>query len=152
MSLRMALAKLCACACGGAIIGGGAVHIAESPRPAHLTKIKSIKHAPKEQAAERIRRTVTTTACAPGLVTIATQAAPIPLHPGQPAMPAEFPVTSSGGGVPVVTGRSGGWGGSGRFFGCFFGGGASRGRNVVVASTPSGGSPKTGGDFTNHRA
>src|SRR3546814_7326077 len=81
MSVRMALAKLCACACGGAIIGGGAVHIAESPRPAHLTKIKSIKHAPKEQAAERIRRTVTTTACAPGLVTIATQAAPIPLPP-----------------------------------------------------------------------
>src|SRR3546814_17288723 len=60
MSVRMALAKLCACACGGAIIGGGAVHIAESPRPAHLTKIKSIKHAPKEQAAERIRHTVTT--------------------------------------------------------------------------------------------
>src|SRR3546814_17457757 len=81
MSVRMALAKLCACACGGAFIGGGAVHIAESPRPAHLTKIKSIKHAPKEQAAERIRRTVTTTACAPGLVTIATQAAPIPLPP-----------------------------------------------------------------------
>src|SRR3546814_2704682 len=117
MSVRMALAKLCACACGGAIIGGGAVHIAESPRPAHLTKIKSIKHAPKEQAAERIRRTVTTTACAPGLVTIATQAAPIPLPPVQPAMPAEFPVTSSGGGVPVVIGGSGGWGGSGGFFG-----------------------------------
>src|SRR3546814_12727905 len=74
MSVRMALAKLCACACGGAIIGGGAVHIAESPRPAHLTKIKSIKHAPKEQAAERIRRTVTTTAFAPGPVTIAPQA------------------------------------------------------------------------------
>src|SRR3546814_6121376 len=75
--------------------------------------LKSIKHAPKEQAAERIRRTVTTTACAPGLVTIATQAAPIPLPPVQPAMPAEFPVTSSGGGVPVVIGGSGGWGGSG---------------------------------------
>ena len=29
MSVRMALAKLCACACGGAIIGGGAVHVAE---------------------------------------------------------------------------------------------------------------------------
>lgn len=29
MSVRMALAKLCACTCGGAIIGGGAVHVAE---------------------------------------------------------------------------------------------------------------------------
>src|SRR3546814_11907140 len=109
MSVRMALAKLCACACGGAIIGGGAVHIAESPRPAHLTKIKSIKHAPKEQAAERIRRTVTTTACAPGLVTIATQAAPIPLPPVQPAMPAEFPVTSSGGEIGRASSRERVW-------------------------------------------
>ena len=25
MSVRMALAKLCACTCGGAVIGGGAV-------------------------------------------------------------------------------------------------------------------------------
>ena len=29
MSVRMAMAKLCACACGGAIIGGGAVKVAD---------------------------------------------------------------------------------------------------------------------------
>src|SRR3546814_20450815 len=107
--------------------------------------LKSIKHAPKEQAAERIRRTVTTTPCAPGLVTIATQAAPIPLPPVQPAMPAEFPVTSSGGGVPVAIGGSGGWGGSGGFFGGFFGGGGSGSGSVVVACTTGGGSPRQGG-------
>src|SRR3546814_13835842 len=99
--------------------------------------LKSIKHAPKEQAAERIRRTVTTTACAPGLVTIATQAAPIPLPPVQPAMPAEFPFTSSGGGVPVVIGGSGGWGGSGGCVGGFFGGGGSGGGGGVVFSPTS---------------
>lgn len=32
MSVRMALAKLCACACGGAIVGGGAVHVADGSR------------------------------------------------------------------------------------------------------------------------
>src|SRR3546814_12202265 len=66
--------------------------------------------------------------------------------PVQPAMPAEFPVTSSGGGVPVVIGGSGGWGGSGGFFGGFFGGGGSGGGSVVVSSTTSGGSTSTGGD------
>ena len=29
MSVRMALAKLCACACGGAVIGGSGVYVAE---------------------------------------------------------------------------------------------------------------------------
>jgi len=29
MSVRMALAKLCACACGGAVIGGGGVYAVE---------------------------------------------------------------------------------------------------------------------------
>ena len=32
MSVRLALAKLSACAVGGAMIGGGAVHVAEQPR------------------------------------------------------------------------------------------------------------------------
>src|SRR3546814_19817028 len=106
-------------------------------------------HAPKEQAAERIRRTVTTTACAPGLVTIATQAAPIPLPPVQPAMPAEFPVTSSGGGVPVVIGGSGGWGGRGGLFGGFFGGGGYGGGSVVVSSPTNGGPTSPGGKSQN---
>jgi len=45
MSVRMALAKLCACTCGGALIGGGAVHVSEGPqaRPAYVQKSKSVK-------------------------------------------------------------------------------------------------------------
>ena len=38
MSVRMALAKLCACACGGAMIGGGGVYVTErvsKPRVVH---------------------------------------------------------------------------------------------------------------------
>ena len=42
MSVRMALAKLCACACGGAVIGGGAVHVAESA-PARHVYVKKVK-------------------------------------------------------------------------------------------------------------
>src|SRR3546814_16746662 len=33
MSVRIALAKLCACAAGGALLGGGAVHLAEQQHP-----------------------------------------------------------------------------------------------------------------------
>src|SRR3546814_13877420 len=32
MSVRMALAKLCACTCGGAIIGSGAMQITDVPK------------------------------------------------------------------------------------------------------------------------
>ena len=43
MSVRMALAKLCACTCGGAIIGGGAVHVCENPpeRPAVVERTRA---------------------------------------------------------------------------------------------------------------
>ncbi len=52
MSVRMALAKLCACTCGGAIIGGGAVHVAENPpqRPAFVKSAKMVKQAPRRYA------------------------------------------------------------------------------------------------------
>src|SRR3546814_20333534 len=33
MSVRIALAKLCACAAGGALLGGGAAHLAEQQHP-----------------------------------------------------------------------------------------------------------------------
>ena len=74
MSVRMALAKLCACTCGGAIIGGGAVHVAESARPAVVHSSKSVKAAPKRYAARTIKRKVvkTVTACAPQTVTVTT--------------------------------------------------------------------------------
>ena len=59
MSVRMALAKLCACACGGAVIGGGAVHIAELHPVVHRKMIRRVTH---------VRRpvTTTTTTCTPG--------------------------------------------------------------------------------------
>jgi len=38
----MALAKLCACTCGGAIIGGGAVHVADTP-PAQVKQYRQAK-------------------------------------------------------------------------------------------------------------
>ena len=43
MSVKMALAKLCACAAGGAIIGGGAVHVSANPpsRPVLVKKAKA---------------------------------------------------------------------------------------------------------------
>ena len=54
MSVRMALAKLCACTCGGAIIGGGAVHVAENARPAVVHSSKSTKAAaPRKRYAVR---------------------------------------------------------------------------------------------------
>jgi len=44
MSVRMALAKLCACTCGGAVIGGGGVYVTEriqQPRVVrHVTVVK----------------------------------------------------------------------------------------------------------------
>ena len=65
MSVKMALAKLCACACGGAVIGGGAVHVAEQPRRAGINKKvakkavkprryvapRTVKRAPRRYAA-----------------------------------------------------------------------------------------------------
>ena len=73
MSVNMALAKLCACACGGAIVGGGAMHVAEQPRAAHVKKVhkarKMVRVAkvyrkPAGRMVKRMRRVVTTAAVA----------------------------------------------------------------------------------------
>ena len=73
MSVRMALAKLSAAVAGGALLGGGAVHVAE-PQIANGTSYKQVKHvkgekpkyvkhiakrvAPKPRKVKRIRRVV----------------------------------------------------------------------------------------------
>ena len=95
MSVRMALAKLCACACGGAMIGGGAIHATQSKAgsagyqysKAQYSKAKPVKKivrkriayaAPKKRVVKRIRRTVTTTtttlSCPPGSVQVGNRA------------------------------------------------------------------------------
>ena len=44
MSVRMALAKLSACAAGCAVVGGGAVHVAETPAAqGQYRKVKQVK-------------------------------------------------------------------------------------------------------------
>jgi hypothetical protein len=75
----MAMAKLCACACGGAVIGGGAVHVAEKPRPAktHYAKASVKKAAP---VVKHFRRAVAVTPaapCAPAPALIAAAAPPL---------------------------------------------------------------------------
>ena len=66
MSVRMALAKLSACAAGCAVLGGGAVHVAE-PQAATIEyrKIKQVKRQPIKQVVrqaprktKRIRRVI----------------------------------------------------------------------------------------------
>lgn len=45
MSVRMAVVKLAALGAAGALIGGGAVHMAEQPDPSAPQQVKQIKHA-----------------------------------------------------------------------------------------------------------
>src|SRR3546814_17129176 len=64
MSVRMALAKLCACTCGGAIIGSGAMKIADVPATAQVQtcckqKVVRQRHAAKRPV-KRVSRGVTT--------------------------------------------------------------------------------------------
>ncbi|WP_221793769.1 hypothetical protein [Aquisediminimonas sediminicola] len=49
MSVRMALAKLCACACGGALIGGGAAQVVQPPKPAGYAVVKSHHATPRKR-------------------------------------------------------------------------------------------------------
>ena len=95
MSVRMALAKLCACACGGAIVGGGAVHVADGARArsAYTHKVtKRIVHRTTTVAASkmrvghagaRVRKVVTqtTTTTQPQIVYLTAQGAPVPVDP-----------------------------------------------------------------------
>ena len=68
MSVRMALAKLCACTCGGALIGGGAVHVTEAPAAPYVKKAERrkkirgrvLKKGASARKVKRTRRTVTT--------------------------------------------------------------------------------------------
>src|SRR3954463_12917282 len=71
MSVRMALAKLCACTCGGAIIGGGAVHVTEHPPARPSVVAHSASHVRSggsyvryASAGRLVRRVVRRTACA----------------------------------------------------------------------------------------
>src|SRR3546814_20660478 len=69
MSVRMALAKLCACTCGGAIIGSGAMQITDVPKARAQVqscspcvakkKVVRKRHAARKQV-KRVRRVVTT--------------------------------------------------------------------------------------------
>src|SRR4051794_11426775 len=85
MSVRMALAKLCACACGGALVGGGAVHVAEVSHTRHVyaQQTRRVVHRTVARPARQIRRVVTQTraVCPPAVVTLTSQGAPIPLPP-----------------------------------------------------------------------
>ena len=137
MSVRMALAKLCACTCGGAILGGGAVHVAENPpqRP-HFVKYakakpRTVAHRPKARALSRVRK-VARTACVvsqPGTTTTTrtiTYPGGMAAIPLPPVPPVGF--GGSGGGGVTVVGGSGGFGsgfGGGFFSGGFFGGSSS---------------------------
>ena len=131
MSVRMALAKLAACAAGGAVLGGGAVHVSEAPSAAEMHHVKPIKvkqvkarhYAKVVRPVQRMRRVVKTT------VTKTCQAPqqqmammPVPYMP--PAPPQQMG-GGGGGAVPVVIGGGGIGGFGGGFFGGFFGGGGA---------------------------
>ena len=104
MSVKMAVAKLCACAAGGAVLGGGAVHYAERARPAVVHSTKSTKQVKPVKVVHRkpIKRKRVEQAF-PAIV----QPAPIPL-PAPAPMPEVVTGSTSSGGTPVVYGGSGG--------------------------------------------
>src|SRR3546814_1790235 len=68
MSVRMALAKLCACTCGGAIIGSGAMQITDVPKARAqvqscspcVAKKKVVRKRHAARTVKRVRRVVTT--------------------------------------------------------------------------------------------
>ena len=107
MSVRMALAKLCACTCGGAIIGGGAVHVADTPpaqgkqyrqtkttKPIRGRQIAKVAPRKVKRARRMVARTPVQT---PQVITVTTQQAPIPLP--LPAYPQQDSGGFSGGGL-----------------------------------------------------
>src|SRR3954468_3453306 len=92
MSVRMALAKLCACTCGGAIIGGGAVHVAENPPARPSVVAHSESHAARGgsyvryASAQRrlVRRVIRRTACAARTQTVTRTIIPPVFAPPPP--------------------------------------------------------------------
>src|SRR4029434_7025795 len=64
MSVRMALAKLCACTVGGAIVGGGAVHVSETPPPRPAIVKQDKRPLVRRPVTRRVvRRTVHRASC-----------------------------------------------------------------------------------------
>ena len=53
MSIRTALAKLSVAAAGGALVGGGAVHVAEKPSTSRPQYVKHVKAAAAPRKAVR---------------------------------------------------------------------------------------------------
>src|SRR6185295_9716656 len=97
----MALAKLCACTCGGAIIGGGAVYSAEHPpaRPSVQRTHAQAGHARYARSHRRlVRRTVRRTACAAPTQTVSRMIIPPVFAPPPPPVAV---ASTSGGGVPI---------------------------------------------------
>ncbi len=98
MSLRTAIAKLSICAAGGALIGGGAVHVAESPATAHPQYIKHEKRVAVKQPhhatrlvmhteprrIKRVRRIVKRTMCCEQGPQMAMVPMPAPMMPSAP--------------------------------------------------------------------
>src|SRR3546814_6736810 len=121
MSVRMALAKLCACTCGVAIIGSGAMQITDVPKARAQVqscspcvakkKVVRKRHAARKKV-KRVRRVVTTKKVIRTVTPqtqVVTQTIPLPPIPYAP-----FPQSGweggggSGGGVTVIGGGFGG--------------------------------------------
>ena len=96
MSVKLALAKLCACALGGAVIGAGALHsVSPAKQRPYMTKFAKQKpvmtkkpvrkrvayKAPKKRLVKRINRTVTTTTTYGDPITTVTRE-PGPVYAG----------------------------------------------------------------------
>ena len=97
MSVRMALAKLCACTCGGAIIGSGAMQIADVPAAAAQVqksgscckKVVRKRHVARKPV-KRVRRVVTTKRVIRTVTPqqqVVTQTIPLPPIPYAPFPP-----------------------------------------------------------------
>jgi hypothetical protein len=154
MAIKMAFANLLACAAGGAILGGGAVHVSEAPSRGEIHHIKPVKvkvakvkpkvnhrvHYRKVHRPRHVVASANTMTCSP---TQTVNVIPAPYVPPLPPQPMN---SNSGGSVPVVIGGGalGGFGGG--FFGGFFGGGGgASGGNVVISSTSTGSTSTSGG-------
>ena len=153
MSIRMALAKLSALAATGAMVGGGAVHVAEpsAKDKGYVKHLKQVKQKPVQRTViaraqprtvkrmRKIVRTETNRVCAPQQDALMAVPLPAPFLP-------QLPSSSGGssGAVLIGGGPIGGFGGGG-FFGGFFGGSSGGGGGSVVVSSTSTGSTSTSG-------
>lgn len=155
MSVRMAAAKLCACVCGGAVMGGGAVHLVDRapPRAYHAPrKIRPAAHAARPVAAHRSVRAAPVAPCTSGVpqnALLAAQNDPS-TYLGGSSGPASF--TGGGYGGPTILGGAGGFGGNGFLSAGFTGGpgaGAPGRATMIGSNTPGTVSVSLPGDGTN---